>query len=475
MAMKNLEPYLEITYAGYAMEDTKSIGGRIVPIVDEHDVSDFRTQFQRDRDRIIHSQAFRRLESKTQTLLSHGSDQNRKRLMHSLEVFQLSETIAYNLGLNIFLTQAIALGHDLGHPPFGHGGEEVLAEILRDFNRGGFKHNYQSVLVVNKLEKEYEEGHGLNLMWETRDGILKHSGLNDRLELGYYDDTLLPEPDFPLSMEGQVVRIVNKIAQRTQDTEDGVLSGRLHFHELLDQAFIKEVLVFADKYTPDQLQNLYEINSEQALFVLLRSMIKCYVADLLANTRATIEQESIQTFDDVVKHKDHPIVDFHAAFRETDHKFKERFLKPRFYDNYEVKRMNSRGRNILKQLFWGYKENPKQLPQWTFDAYVSQIASDIKKRIEEGQLDQAVQKFLDSAPLPCESGCLYVPNSKKYQLSGGNHDEALDFADCPLQGGGSKNRKACEGIRVIINHIAGMSDGDAIGEYARFFLPPEIS
>lgn len=468
----DLTPRIRIDFSKYAMDDDKS-RGRKKDIKDN--LPDFRTKFQRDRDRIIHAKAFRRLESKTQVAISHESDHNRKRLTHSLEVSQLSEIIAYNLGLNIFLTQAIALGHDLGHTPFGHGGEEILDETLKDFNRDGFKHNYQSLLVANKLETKYEEGHGLNLMWETRDGILKHTGLRENIDLSYYDDELSVEPDFPLTLEGQVVRLVDEIAQRTHDTDDGIRSNRIAFRELLEQPLIKEILTFSAKYGPGELGHLYEINEERAIFFLVRSMIKFYIADLLENTRKTLVDENVESYDDVIEARDRPIVSFSEEFERKDKDFKIGFLRPNFYDHYEIKRMDSRGKYFLKQIFLAFKENPKQLPKLTFAQYINEVKADLKKRIHRGDLQKCIEPFLGSGKLPCETKCTYVPKSKEYKLKGIDLKEAFGLYSCPIQTKASKGQGACEGVRVIVNHIAGMTDRYANLEYARLYLPPEIS
>lgn len=472
--MTNLEPNLKIIFAPFAMEESKSKRNRRAPIDDHYFPMDFRTHFQRDRDRIIHSKAFRRLESKTQVIISHESDHNRKRLTHSLEVSQISETVAYNLGLNIFLTQAIALGHDLGHTAFGHGGESLLDEILRDFNKAGFKHNYQSLLVVNKLEKMYEDEGGLNLMWETRDGILKHTGLKNNIDIKYYDDQLEKEPKFSLTLEGQVVRLVDEIAQRAHDTDDGVRSDRINFRQLLEQLFIQSVLEFAGKYKSRELEGLFEKNADQARFFLIRAMIKLYIRDLLENTRKTITHESIKTYEDVTNHINEPIVAFSKDFGEKDEEFRQKFLRPNFYDHYEVKRMDSRGKYFLRRLFNAFKENPKQLPKGTFDTYKKEILDDLKRRIDHGEAGSLTLKELEEERLFCESRCRYIPGSKIHEISPRTLEHGSNRYICPLQRRES-SKSACEGIRVIINHLAGMTDRYANLEYARLYIPPEIS
>lgn len=478
--MEELQPFLRIELAPYAMDDSKSAKKRKMPIKDNYPLKDFRTEFQRDRDRIIHSKAFRRLESKTQVVISHESDHNRKRLTHSLEVSQISGTIACNLGLNIFLTEAIALGHDLGHTAFGHGGEEVLTEILKDFNKQEFKHNYQSVLVVNKLERRYGPTNGLNLMWETRDGILKHTELNPEIDMKYYDDELEADPAFPLTLEGQVVRLVDEIAQRTHDTDDGLSSGRISFRKFITQPLIKEVLAFANEYKSKELvelyeTELYETDRDRIQFYLIRSMIKFYIADLLKNTRGVLEKEGIKTYQNVENHKDRPIVSFSNTFQKKDEDFEKGFLKPSFYDHYEIKRMDSRGKYFLRQMFKAFKENPKQLPIGTFQIYRKEIEDDLKKRADKGELNAPISTKLGDEMSLCEKRCRYIPNSKLHEIRPTTFKKAGSTYVCPLQRIGSKNRSACEGIRVIINHIAGMTDRYAALEFARLYLPPEIS
>jgi dGTPase len=471
--MTNLEPRLKIITASYAMKESKSEKKRRAPIDDHHGPADFRREFQRDRDRIIHSKAFRRLESKTQVIISHESDHNRKRLTHSLEVSQISETIAYNLGLNIFLTQAIALGHDLGHTAFGHGGEGLLDEVLKDFDKEGFKHNYQSLLVVNKLEKTYADEGGLNLMWETRDGILKHTGLDNDINVKYYDDELEKEPVFPVTLEGQVVRLVDGIAQSTHDTDDGVGSGRINFRQLLEQPLIKNVLEFAGKQEGD-LKDLFEKNEDQARFYLIRSMIKFYIRDLLENTRKTLDHEGIKKYENVRDHINEPIVNFSKDFGEKDEEFRKNFLRPNFYDHYEVKRMDSRGKYFLRRLFNAFKDNPKQLPKGTFDIYKKEILDDLKGRIDRGEAGSLTSKELEEERLPCQNRCRYIPKSRMHEIHISTFKNASNEYICPLQKE-DPNNPACEGIRVIINHLAGMTDRHANLEYARLYIPPEIS
>ncbi|KKL51099.1 hypothetical protein LCGC14_2298890 [marine sediment metagenome] len=234
--MKKDEKHL---HKPYAMTDEKSQGRLLdIPTTEDH-----RSQFQHDRDRIIHSKAFRRLESKTQVVVSNESDHNRKRLTHSLEVMQISDSMAYALGVNMSLTQAIALGHDIGHTPYGHGGQKALEKILEDHGLPGFKHNYQGLLVVNKFEDRYMDEGGLNLMFETRDGILKHTSIDSKkYNIRDYDDQLDGNRLWPITIEGQIVRIVDEIAQRTHDTDDALRTGRIEIDELLDQKIIIKVL-----------------------------------------------------------------------------------------------------------------------------------------------------------------------------------------------------------------------------------------
>lgn len=441
-----MEP-LTINFKPYAMTDEISRGRR-----EKEDIlsADFRSQFQHDRDRIIHSKAFRRLESKTQVVISHESDHNRKRLTHSLEVMQMSDSIAYALGVNIFLTQAIALGHDLGHAPYGHVGERTLREILKDHDLPGFKHNYQSLLIVNKLATGYRDDAGLNLMYETRDGILHHTDLRDDIVLDYYDPELDKKRKYPATIEGQIVRIVDEIAQRSHDTDDGLRTHRVALHELLMQPIIKSILP-VNKLNESDLIDLFKVDQTKAISKIVVAIIKAYVLDAVKMSCGNLKSMAIKKYDDVRK-KDNLIVTLSPKFKKMDIDFRDNFLRPNFYGHYEIKRMDARGNYFIRQLFKAFKKNPGQLPENDYERFIAAVNNDLRAN----KLRTERKCGLD--------GCVY--EARKRYVSG----EAKN--KCPIQ---KKKGQACEGIRVIIDSLAGMTDRHANLEYSRLYLPPEIS
>jgi dGTPase len=447
----------------YAVTDQNSKGRKTD---EDFHSGDFRTAFQHDRDRLIHSRAFRRLEAKTQVVLIHESDHSRTRLTHSLEVGQISESIAISLGLNTFATLAIALGHDVGHTPFGHTGEKALNKILSDFGLNGFKHNYQGVLVVNKLEKRYKKNDGLNLMWETRDGILKHSSLKRDIDLNYHDSELDDEVEWPLTLEGQIVRLVDEIAQRTHDTDDGLRTNRINIRELVKQEIVKETIA-ANKLDSKDLIEGFTKDQNLIISTLIVSMIKYYVLKTIKNAKKNITKHNIKTYDDVINSMD-LIIDWDDQFKAKDEAFVKGFLKPRFYDHYEIKRMDSRAEFFLNQIFKAFHNHPKQLPKFTHDLFINSVKSYLSNYTNTGEKDfsKEIRDFLNSSDLKCSDTCSYIPKSKY------PNDSQIKNAFCPLM---KYNKGACEGIRVIINHIAGMTDRYAHLEYSRLYFPPEIS
>lgn len=442
-----MKALLDINFKPYAMTDDKSQGRQ-----DQENIvkDDFRSQFQHDRDRIIHSKAFRRLESKTQVVTSQESDHNRKRLTHSLEVLQMADSIAYALGVNIFLTQAIALGHDLGHAPFGHGGEKTLDEILKDHGLPGFKHNYQSLLIVNKLETRYRDSGGLNLMCETRDGILRHTKVKEDIPIEYYDGGLDSKRQFPVTLEGQIVRIVDEIAQRTHDTDDGLRTGRIDLVELLSQDVMKKVVELG-QINPTSFVESFKSDTGKTISKIVVAMIKYYVLEVVRTSIKNIEKHNITDYSDV-KDKDMPIISFSPEFEKIDNNFQKDFLHPNFYSHYEIKRMDSRGNYFIKQLFKAFKKNPGQLPEKVYKAFKHEVKADLQNR---------KLKFSRNCG---KDGCLYKTDDRYIS------DEQGD--KCPVQ---LELKSACEGIRVLINYIAGMTDRHANLEYSRLYLPPEVS
>ena len=423
----------------YAMTDEKSRGR----LLDIPTTGDHRTEFQHDRDRIIHSKAFRRLESKTQVVVSNESDHNRKRLTHSLEVMQISDSMAYALGVNMSLTQAIALGHDIGHTPYGHGGQKALKKILEDHGLPGFKHNYQGLLVVNKLEDRYMDEGGLNLMYGTRDGILKHTSIDPKkFNIKDYDDKLDGNRLCPITIEGQIVRIVDEIAQRTHDTDDALRTGRIEIDELLDQGLIKMALEEKSDIAVNAIKEDIKANKGRTISKIIIAMIRFYVNDVITHTQETLLDKSIKDYDGVASDED-CLVNFSPEVESLDSPFQKPFLEDKFYRNYEIKRMDSRGEFFIKKLFKAFKKNPGQLPESTYNEF--------KKKSKHASC--------------YEEGCVYKANNQYISEEG--------FLKCPIQTD-FKSGKACDCIRVLVNHVAGMTDRHASKEYARLYLPPEI-
>lgn len=341
----------------------------------------YRTAFQRDRDRIVHSRTFRRLKHKQQVFLISEGDHYRTRITHTMEVSQLSRTLAKALGLNDELVEAIALGHDLGHTPFGHIGEVVLNEILsgKDIlngvlegkNLGGFKHNYQSVRVVDLLEKKYEFD-GLNLTSPVREGILKHTRLfRDRYSYpNFYYDGLHFELDMATTLEGQVVAICDEIAQRTHDLEDGVRAGLAELEQILELEIIKLV---EQKY---KLKSLFKKDRYTYRNKIINGLINILIDDIVYTTLRNIERfynqkKRLQFFDEeVVRFSDEmdPL-----QSRLNDFIYQEIIFKGRGHD------INNQNKNIIRTIFQCYVENPSRLSNFIFKR-VKEIES--RQRVE---------------------------------------------------------------------------------------------
>ncbi|MFH1612936.1 MAG: dGTP triphosphohydrolase [bacterium] len=310
--------------AFYATKSINSKGRKIK--IKEHT---FRTSFQRDIDRIVHSKSFRRLEYKTQVFVNHEGDHPRTRLTHTIEVVQISTTIARALGLNEDLTRAIALGHDLGHTPFGHSGEIELNAILLEEGLNGFKHNDHSIRVVDELEKKYEEYDGLNLTWEVREGILKHT----LIRKGVYPDLL---PEILSTLEGQVVAIADEIAQDSHDLDDGLREEIISFSQL------KKLSIF------NKLEISEKINSD----FFIKKLIDFLVTDIINFSLFNFNKEIF-------------IIDFNLEIKKSEQELRS-FLLEYIYNNYRIKRMDAKARKFIRDLYTSYKKDPLQLPDEVF-------------------------------------------------------------------------------------------------------------
>jgi dGTPase len=327
--------------APYAMKSYES-RGRVYP-EEEHA---YRSAYQRDRDRVIHCAAFRRLEYKTQVFVNHEGDYYRTRLTHTLEVAQIARTIANALKLNIDLTEAIALAHDLGHTPFGHSGEEALNELM--YRHGGFNHNLQSLRVVDLLEEKYPDFPGLNLTWEVREGIVKHASVFDKA--GSFRD--LAPRERP-TLEAQIVDIADEIAYDNHDLDDGITSG------LISQSELEQLEIWGNIYR-GIAQRYPKKNPEIIKYLIINSLINLQVTDLIREIEAKIRALKIKSVRDIKKQAK-KIATFSNQMQELRRPLRA-FLMDRLYRHYRVIRMSGKAKHFIKQLFRVYTDKPGGLP-----------------------------------------------------------------------------------------------------------------
>jgi len=307
-----------------------------------------RSEFQRDRDRIVHSTAFRRLEYKTQVFINHEGDLFRTRLTHSLEVAQIGRTLARMLGLDEDLTETLALAHDLGHTPFGHVGQDALNECMA--GHGGFEHNLQSLRVVDTLEQKYAEFEGLNLTFEAREGILKHCSKKNAEKLGDVGRRFL-EGGQP-GLEAQITNLADEIAYNNHDVDDGLRSGLISLEQL------EGVALFA-RHLAEVRQRYPALNDRRLIHETVRRMINTLVVDLLEQTRRNIAEHRPASPDAVRACP--PLAAFSPAVREESLELK-RFLFQNLYRHYRVERMSAKARRLLKELFAAFTDSPALLP-----------------------------------------------------------------------------------------------------------------
>lgn len=332
---------VELKYlVSYAMKSRESRGRKYPE--EEHP---YRTCFQRDRDRVIHSSAFRRLEYKTQVFVNHEGDYYRTRLTHTLEVAQISRSIARALRLNEDLAEAIALAHDLGHTPFGHSGEMALNEKMQEYGEC-FEHNHQSWRVVDKLEKKYPGFPGLNLSWEVREGIIKHKTSYDHPEIKEFN------PDESPTLEAQVVNIADEIAYTNHDLDDGLTSGYINEDELSDIPLWKEIYETVKK-------NNQLLSRETWKYQAVKFLINKQVSDLIVNTDKNLAQFKIKDLRDV--HKAPIVLQFSPEMEEKNTNLKK-FLLEHLYHHHKVMRMVDKSKRFIKELFDVYIDCPEQLP-----------------------------------------------------------------------------------------------------------------
>ncbi|MAC61451.1 MAG: deoxyguanosinetriphosphate triphosphohydrolase [SAR116 cluster bacterium] len=314
--------------------------------------TDVRTCFQRDRDRILHSSAFRRLKHKTQVFLNEQGDYYRTRLTHTLEVSQISRSIAFALNLNEDLTEAIALSHDLGHPPFGHAGEEILN--IKMLNFGGFDHNEQALRIICDLEKRYHNFNGLNLSWETIEGIIKHNGkiLEPRAYIAKIDSKFKFSLNLNTSLEGQVAAVADDIAYLTHDFDDGLNAGILKINQIEDLPIINEIL-------KDIILNSKNITFQILTHEFVRKLVSILVNDIIINTKNNLNKFDIHNVDSVRLNSE-ILVSFS---KETLIQLKiiRNFLLKKMWRHPKVENSKKLGKQVIAELFDLFFDKPNEL------------------------------------------------------------------------------------------------------------------
>ncbi len=429
-----LEQVEEDRLAVYAMKSHRSTRRRRIP--SEGRRHDYRTEFQRDRDRIIHSRAFRRLKHKTQVFLATEGDHQRTRLTHTLEVAQVARTLCRALSLNEDLAEAIALGHDLGHTPFGHIGETVIHKIMSGQDSlegllntqvsgtaGGFRHNLQSLRVVDLLEKRYK-GEGLNLTDETRLGIVRHTTLPADVTYQPFEAQFFTL-ESPLFLEAQVVALADEIAQQTHDMEDGLRTGLVNLGKLEKVGLIKEVI---RRITVDYSASHRSFHKQN---MLVRGTIHFLVTDILLHTgrriRAWIKKEGIHSSRDFYRNLAHlppDLVSFSTSGKKLYGGLKK-FVYREIINSYRVNRMDGRAIHFLRSLFMAYYANPRQLQDWALIRYAQERNEPYLRDIPLNQVEKKIRAL----------------------------------------------QKEPSFLRLLCDHIAGMSDRFAMEEYRKLYLP----
>jgi dGTPase len=339
-----------LTRAQLELNESRSLATYAIKSKDSHgrkypeEEPDYRTCFQRDRDRIIHTTAFRRLEYKTQVFINYEGDYYRTRLTHTLEVTQIGRTIARALGGNEDLVEAICLAHDLGHPPFGHSGETSLARLMKNF--GGFDHNRQSLRILTQLEKRYQDFNGLNLTWEVLEGIVKHESEYDLSDSKDYN------PHLRASLEAQIANVADELAYTAHDLDDG-LHSQMITPVLLGKIELWENLIIQVRWHNTELD---ELNRHE----IIRQLIGMEVTDIVENSSRMIKESGCKTVADI-QELAYNIVSFSEEVHRKNRQLKD-FLFKFLYQHYRVKRMAVKADRILNDLFNAYNSETNILP-----------------------------------------------------------------------------------------------------------------
>ncbi len=329
----------DATLVPYAVRSSRT-RGRTHPETE----SSYRTPFQKDRDRVLHTTAFRRLEYKTQVFVNYEGDYYRTRLTHTLEVAQVARSLARALGLNEDLTEVVALAHDLGHPPFGHAGERVLSELMEE--HGGFDHNKQSLRIVTRLERRYPGFRGLNLSWEVREGIVKHETVYDLPSAEDY------EPDLRPSLEAQIVNLADEIAYNAHDLDDGLRSGLIAPGQLGAVGVLRELAGELGL----ELERLEEFDRR----VLIRELLGLMITDVVTATDSALEREGISSLDDV-RSFPAPLARYSEGLSTQMAELRS-FLYQNLYRHYRIVRQVAKAKHVLERLFEAYTQMPEMLP-----------------------------------------------------------------------------------------------------------------
>lgn len=438
LTQDQLQDYEKQYLAPYAMLSARSRRRYIIP--DEGREYKFRTEFQRDRDRIVHSRSFRRLKHKTQVYVPYDGDHQRTRLTHTIEVSQISRTIARALRLNEDLAEAVALGHDLGHTPFGHSGEKILDRIMAgeddigcldlNFmkNAGGFKHNFQSLRVVDLLEKRYDHD-GINLTFETREGILKHTAWKDTVSYpDLFEDGL--NLGYPVHFEGQIVEAADEIAQVSHDLEDGLQSKEVDI-EKIEKLTIGELVIkhLEGRYT-DTNSNFLRQN------MMIRGIIHLLVTNIVMSSGQRLSEwvarNEIKTSEDYYNKRE-KIEEQTIWFNDEGNKLYmelQNFVKKWIINSFSVNRADGRARYFLRKLFAAYYINPYQLESYVLIRMRDKAKVRYLRDIDVSEQDLELKKHYYNNPI---------------------------F------------------IRLICDHIAGMSDAYALREFEKLFIPYQLS
>ncbi|HEY6837308.1 MAG TPA: deoxyguanosinetriphosphate triphosphohydrolase [Geobacteraceae bacterium] len=355
--MSNEYPSERPDLAAYAARSITSRGRK-----HHEELRDNRPAFERDRDRIIHCAAFRRLEYKTQVFVNHEGDYYRTRLTHSLEVAQIGKAIARRLCLNEELTEALALAHDLGHTPFGHTGEEVLNRLME--GHGGFEHNLQSFRMVDELEERYPGFNGLNLSWEVREGIIKHSSPYDR-PAGIISDF---RPGIVPSLEAQLINFADEVAYNNHDIDDGLKSGYITLAQLQKVELWHEVFESVSARYPG-------IDQDRKTYQTISALIGLYIKDLTDTTLLNLEANQVKTVDDLTR-ANRQMVSFSPELARKNRELKY-FLMTNLYRHFKVERMRVKAERYITELFSTYLKHPTLLPR----KYLQRMEESSKERV----------------------------------------------------------------------------------------------